>query len=638
MTARIQIQTEPFGEFSDLDIEQLAIENPRLSISYEHPARFTFSVNAVQQTRPIEYHTFIRFWISGETVRGAAQSSSNPLFEGFVESIQPVASNRIEYECFDPTYRAAKEVRLFDAPYLVGNPETGEWPQPGTGAIPRLVYNAKNDADDDYAYCVGYDGTIANIIAGILEYCYHPMVWRNAAPGDGTAEGAALPYVSGDLSSFDFKPQEKLVFQSEGVRSCVDRIRRYEPRMRLLWEPGSRLWRFAKIDSSPEVTLRLNDPAVDFPILSMDLQSSIENCHTAVRIYGPPATELAQFTWYAPLDDEELDPPVSTLTPVGDPVILQTYTNASGVFNAQTWQRWQIIDTTRRRGARLLPDWVAASVYNGRAISVRTPILQCSWDRGTTWATAQNVWFNYATGTAEFVGTAPYHVWANDRGQSIIDGTSQTVFPPTAVRIIWAPFIAPLQVRIPEEGYEGTAFTVTGLVRELEQYDESLATGREWGQPVTTAARMEQFRKYARAQLDERKDIVWTGGLVLDGLDFSFASLNKRVSFTSNDGAGGDLEIGWEDIKAIVSDVEFDFAQRTTSITFSSDWMELLGLDPSEMKARLQIKALEQVTLFAGQTLTFGLFKNYKGYQVRQLTGVMNNYRIAYLDELGAEQ
>ncbi|ADG67939.1 hypothetical protein Plim_2112 [Planctopirus limnophila DSM 3776] len=632
MTVHIEMQTEPFGPFTELDVEQLAISNMKLQIAYEHAARLSFSVAEPQHTRPIPYGAFLRVWIEGETVRGAAQSATNPLFEGFVEPIQPADANRVDYECFDPTFRCNKQVNLFNAPWEPGDPFELLWPQPTLGALPRLVYNCKNEADEDYAHSVGNDGTVANILAGILEYSYHPLVWRNAAPGDGTVEAAELPFVSADLEPFDFKPQQKLVFQSEGIRSCVERVRQFEPRMRLIFEPGTRLWRFVKIDSSSVVTLRLNDPEVPFPVLSLNMNSSIENCHTAMRVYGPETNTLEEFRW---TKATEADPsPVNTLAPLGDPIELETWGDSSGFTTEQTWQRWQIVPAIKRRGAQMLPQWITIPMNAYNFMPCRRPVLQISYDRGTTWTTAENVWFDWLNGIATFQGTAPYY-----RHPTARPGSTQRTYAPTAVRLIWAPYAAPLMVRVPEEGYEGTAYTVAGLEQELEEYSEFLATGKEWGTPVTTEARREQFRKYARSVLDERKDIVWGGGLTLDGLDFQWAGLNRRVSFTSSDGAGGTSAIGWEDINAIVTDVEYDISQRLTTLTFSSDWLELLGLDPAELRERLKIKALEQVTLYQGRTLFFGLFKTYKGYSVQQVVGVRDNYRIAYLDqETGLEQ
>jgi hypothetical protein len=633
VTVHFEIQTEPFGEFTELDVSTLGMLAPRLTIGYDHPARFAFSLNAPQTTRPIPELTFVRLWIEGESIRGAAQSASNPLFEGFVESVQEPESNRLDYECYDPTYRAAKEVRLFNAPWEPGDVVEMTRPYPTVGALPRLVYNCKNDADDDYPHSVGQDGTVGEILAGILEYSYNPLVWRNAAPGDGTVEGAFLPYDPDDLTPFDFKPQEKLVFQSEGVRSCLERVRRYEPRMRLLWEPGSRRWRFVKIDSSPITTLRLNDPAVDFPVLSLEMQSSVENCHSAVRIFGPETNTLETFLWTLPEEDDE-DPPENTHQPLGDPVDLQTWGDSSGFHTERTWSQWQIIPAVKRRGAKMLPQWVTVPVNSYEYLPVRSPTLQVSYDRGNSWVTAGNVWFDFLNGIGTFQGTLPWYKHPTAR-----PGTTQTVYAPNAVRVIWAPYAPCLEVRVPAEGWEGTAFTQFGLMQELQQYDESLATGVEWGTPVTTEARLEQFRKYARSQLDEIKNVVWAGGLVLDGLDFSFANLDRRVSLTANDGSGGTTEIGWENINAILTNVEYDLSQGTTSLTFSSDWLELLGVDPGELKARLKIKALEQVTLFTGQTLTFDIFKTFKGYKVKEVVGVHDNYRIAYIDsDTGQEQ
>jgi hypothetical protein len=65
------------------------------------------------------------------------------------------------------------------------------------------------------------------------------------------------------------------------------------------------------------------------------------------------------------------------------------------------------------------------------------------------------------------------------------------------------------------------------------------------------------------------------------------------VNFTAVDPDGAAKTIGWEAINAVVTDVEYDFSDQTTTLTFSNDQAELIGLDTEQVKQRLKIAAAE---------------------------------------------
>jgi hypothetical protein len=112
---------------------------------------------------------------------------------------------------------------------------------------------------------------------------------------------------------------------------------------------------------------------------------------------------------------------------------------------------------------------------------------------------------------------------------------------------------------------------------------------------VTTAYRRAQFQALADSILFERKDIAWAGNIVLDGLQWDFAWLAKRINLTADDANGDPITTGWEDINAWLTDVEFDLDKGITTLTILSDQLANLGYDVQGHKERLKIKALEQV-------------------------------------------
>ena len=55
-------------------------------------------------------------------------------------------------------------------------------PHANAKVVPRAVWNAKIDTDDDYACEIGHDHTIGDIIEDILANAYNELVSFGAAP------------------------------------------------------------------------------------------------------------------------------------------------------------------------------------------------------------------------------------------------------------------------------------------------------------------------------------------------------------------------------------------------------------------------------------------------------------------------
>lgn len=635
MAFQFQYRETRWGSWVNFDLAANGAAIQRLTISYAQASRLDWYVTANETTDPIPRLSWVRIWDdAGVDETGAAQSSSNPLFFGRITDVSPGAhANQVLYVAMDPTYWSAKSVAVLSLPYDVGTIPTAE-PQGFVGSVPRLVYNCKNTADDDYAFEVGHDGTVGQIMAGLLEYCYQPLYWLDAAPGDGTNAGNGLAYELGDLSSMDFIPQQKIVWESLTIRAALEQLWRHEPRFRMLWNPKTKKWRFHRITQSPTVTLDLNDTGLSnaHPVVGLDIKPSYEDCCTAVSIYGPPSTTSQIFYW----DDTMATYDTTSLWPISPPIVIDEYSTGSGMFQAVVYQEWQIYDPFQRPGSRVLPDWFQVNVDSYQTIALRQPTMQVSWDYGDTWIGVSNVWFNFLTGTATFVGNVPYCRLTDSRGQSIVPGSTQINFQPVAYRLIWAPYDEPLSVRWPATGYEGTAYDVAGLATEYRIYDESLAIGKEYGIPVTSAERRSQYTKLAAALHETRKDVIYTGNAVLAGIDYSWCRLNKRVNFS--DAAG--TTTGWEAINAVVTDVEYTYGDEpATTITFNANWMELYGEDVAAARERLRIQSFEQQKAeFPTITLIMQRYTTYFGNQVNVQQGAIMNYETVYRDKYGNVQ
>lgn len=640
MTLRMQQRLTRWDSFTDVDLAAIGAGNFRLTVSYSHAARLTWECIEPQHTAPIPGGCFIRFWDDEATdPDGNDFDEDNPLFIGYVEKPEPGdESNSINYTAFDPLFRATREVTIFSKAWPLGTPPSLPPVRPA-GAVPRLIYNVRITADPDWSHQVGSDGTLGQLFGGILDFTYNALVWCDAAPGDGTFVGAELPYDQDDLDALTVKPQEKLDFASESPFSAIQRCTRYDPRFRCLFDPPTKRWRFHNITAAPVKFIVLNTRTTAHPPISLRLQPSTENCITAISIFGPPAPYNRDLFW-----DDAVDPyavggaypaPRGELTPLGSPIVYQDFSTSGGMFQARFWSQFQITDPDVRPGARELP--IPYQYANTDLILSTTayPLALVSFDHGLTWVE----WpadFDELAGIVQFA-RAPVFMQTDSSGGSLIPASTQIYFVPNAVRLIWAPYGDPLEVRQPPTGYEGTAYTQLGLRYEDFQNDEALMVGREFGQPVTTAERRAAFETYAQTILDQRKDVVWTGAAVLDGIDWEFCRLNRKVTFLAQDGSGGFLDTGWETIEAYATDVEYEFEEQTTSLTFSADKLALFGIDAAQLKEQLRIRPLQQMIEYQTQLL-YAMVPLPNGRVVNQVIGVQTTPVFHYVDNPSAAQ
>lgn len=580
MTLNLEVYNEGAGTWSAVNLTTEGIANFKLQVSYSHPTRLSFVAHQPHQNTPIDPWKAIRFWDdAANDSDGNPFTDSNPTFLGIIEEVNPGDDGHtIQYTALDPTARCANQVTIMSTAWDGAD-------DPGTGAVPRLVYNSTIDNDDDYAFCRDFNVSVGAIIQDLLD---DPILRLRALLA---APAADVAYEAADLAGMDYQPQEKVVFTSEGLRSGIMRIMNdWEPAYRMLFNPGSRKWRFADITAGSTVTRTLNDFTETYPILQCRIQRSLENRYTAVKIYGPEALQNTTVTLSG-----------GGLTDVSDGPVLETYAGGAAVRGKN---KWQITDEDKRRIGRILPvpinvpspeyRW-APNAWTQYSTWSRGPTLLARWKNNSggssAWQAVAGWWYDVETGIIDFKDR---YVYRYNLNPEIEEGVRQPHYEnPVDVKFIYPLYIDPLSVRLPASSWEGTAYTEWGMQNEMAIYDEMLAVGFLYGTYVTSATRLAKFQVLAQKILNIKKDVLHTGGLTLQGLDYTWHMLGRRLNIDGVDGDGSALTTGWESINAIVTDVEYDYEEQQTTIQFSSDQAELAGFDPAEIKEQLKIGAAQ---------------------------------------------
>lgn len=564
-------------DWIELDQDATGFALAKLQISYSHPAMFSFRLHVPQHTRPIPDRSLVY-----------VMKDSTLLILGHVWEIIPTDANIVDYVIYDVTMRARNEITIMSGPHGDAN------------VIPRRVDNVANDNDDDYSFENLHDATIGELIADYLTNAYNELFTNcQAAPlisGD--------PFVSSDLTPLDFIPQDKVVSESELLGQALERLLSRYPAYRILFEPDidgtapGNQWRFINIKDCPTLTLTLNDfgPSAK-KVMSLQLKRIIDKRFTAFKIYGPQTitSTVAYVNDDSGTTSSDESGGLDELWSSGEAINFTLY-GPGGIGTGDAGRKWQISDSTKRTIARIIPGglFIDDSQYNIGGTSymqrqVTGPTLQVTFDDGVTWWTATGLKWDQRTGIIE----TPFAMYQYDPTGS----PSNPYKLPTNARLFYGYFGAPLEIRAPSSGYEGTAYTVAGMQIEKKEYDDMFAVGYEKGTPVTTVARTAQYAKLAQAKLDVYKDIIYTGGCTIDGIDLDFRLLQKRINFAGVDGSGGTITTGWESINAILTDVEYDFdGLGMTTLTFSSDAAQYLQQSTDELRQALKIRALQLIS------------------------------------------
>lgn len=277
-TPYIDVWNAGTSSWDAVDIAAAGIADITITVNYDAPRVVKFSAEKAQHLLSVggvSDFKFIR--VRSSDYDGGGGLGVDPVFEGRV-ALEPGSETiGIQFSGMDPT--------AYSRPLMTYGWELdGGVAVPVTGGIPRVVWNAKQDTDDDYVFQRDYNKTVGEIIQQILDDQLVALREEFAAPA------AAVAYTIGDLTPLDTIPQEKVVFDTEGPRSAVTRLlQEFYPTHRLIWEPGTRKWRVKDLKAATEVTITLNKPDATHVVLSHQLHRSTEDRFTAVEIYGPPA-------------------------------------------------------------------------------------------------------------------------------------------------------------------------------------------------------------------------------------------------------------------------------------------------------------------------------------------------------------
>ena len=575
MALHLWYKATPTGAWVGIDLTVARVGNFKLRISDSHPAVLEFDITQPQHTFPLAMRGYVSFWDdAGTTPDGVPQALGNPAFEGYIWEVQPAASNTIHYLCYDPSHLAGTEISIMSTAWQ--SSVSGDRPLPGTGAVPRIIFNNSIENDVDWSFERASNRTVGQIFATVFDDAVNPLRWYDAAPS------ADNPYVSSELDLFTVVPQEKVVATNEGLRAFFDRLtRQYYPEYAMRWDPGSRWWRWYSRLYSPSTTLTLNDPDASNVVLTMELRRSLEGCYPAVEFRGPEATET--------IDVRTLD---GSLSITSAPTILETYTDAGGTGTVNAYTQFQITNSAYRRGAKRLPAGYLVRQNDYFWSQTQSPCFLVSFDSGATWQGIQSVYFDFQNGIVQIPdGLFPYF-WSDHR---LDPDSSQHFWTPNAYRLIWAKYNDPIIVRRPASGFTGTTYTVAGATNVKCIYDEMLAVGyNRVGTPVTTATRRAQFESLGDNLLAACKDIKYAGGCQLDGLRYEFCKLGRTINLAAVDADGAPLTTGWESLAMILTDVEYDFENQTTQLTFSQEALASFGDSIDLLKQRLKIGYVEK--------------------------------------------
>lgn len=586
----LRLEKNEGSAWQAVDIASNGVGDLRMQVDYSQPTALSFTLRQPQHLTPIGAYAAVRFWDDAKVDQfGNPFASNNPAFLGFAEEIEPADSNLLEYTCYDPTVRASNHIPIMSTAWDTLTTQE-------LGAVPRLVFNASIDNDNDWALSRGFGLTIGQMIAIILDDAKLPLEALLAAPATGPA------YVASELEDLNYIPQEKIVFTGEPIRSGILRLLSdWAPEWRMLFDPSTRQWRFGNIRLSPQRTDTLNNfsAGVDHPVLKLKLDRSLDARYTAVKIYGPEAVENRDITASG-----------GGLEDISEGPTLDTY-GAGAIVEGK--HRFRITDPDRRRMGPLLATPINAPSEETRigpnawyqfSMETRSPTVMVKYKNNNAgsdaWQTVTGWVYDSSTGIIDFGSN---YLYRYNTDPQIEGGILQpNVEIPQDIRLVYPSYIEPLFVRAPASGYTGTAFTQHNLQAEYRRYDESLAVGFLRGTPVTSETRLEKFLVLANAILETKKDVLYHGGMTLEGIDYNFHLLGKRCNIAAVDGDGNTLSTGWEQIKALATSVEYDWEEDQTVVQFSSDEAEVLGFDPERIKEDLKVGAArisQIVTAFA---------------------------------------
>lgn len=593
MALHLQRQTARYPStetWEDLSIEGLGIHSFRLAVGYSAPARLSFVIEADSHTIPLDYADYVRFWDDSAKLPDGTtdQSSSHPIFEGWIEEVTPGNDpTGVNVVAYDPTYRASRKSIVMSQAAV---PDGSNFPIDGEASFPRAVWNCPNTSDPDFSFSIGQDWALGKIIQSILDNATLPLRHLNAAPSSGT------PYNTSDTGyevdgawtgNLQVKPEQKIVATSEAPRALIERLlTTYEPTFRLCFEPGTRKWRLHKLPDASDITLKVNDPTEDPPVIACEIRRSAEGRHSAVKIYGPQGVEWKTATWGGPGSSG------NTLEPIAEDI----YSIGNVGEPAQCYWSFQITDPEFNAIGQKGPYPISVPMYYfGEVLAsgdITTQLLTIPEDTEFTTLVVEYPGGSRAVRLGYIDPRAGIVKLPTDQCLYLFDpdAVGNRYVLPTSVTLHYPNLTDPITVRSPSSGFSGTVYTIGGIESEYKEYSESLAVDYQYGVPITTETRIARMQKYADRLLAERKDLVHSGAIRFHGTDYRFAWLNRQINVGAIKEDGTDLTTGWESIGAWVTDCEIDYEEMVTTASMHTDQMELFGMDPEQLKLRLGIR------------------------------------------------
>ena len=401
--------------------------------------------------------------------------------------------------------------------------------------FPRVPFNAP-PGDEDYD--AGRSGkTIGQIIAWLFDQ--HAAQLRAAGV---IAEAPATGYLSDDLDALDVVPP-KLVFESQHFDAALCSLMRLQRGARFLADPETQTFRFRTLSSLPGKTLTYN--SADKPLAAL-LKPSTRGRATALEIYGPRrpvnhtlTLDEAELTklWDDELEDDWTWPKAF------DPDNADTY--------ARVYRRFQITAPANRPMARRLAEPAALG---------DTPP---AWAPQVYRKTADDSWapvpasFDFENGILLLAQPATV-------GDEYAEGDAACA---EDLALVYAGLSDPLSVRVPESGYQGTAYSRPGNPLEVVRriYDEAFIRPDQESDVADLAEEL----------LAAYQDVVYAGTVKLAQLDWSLADLAHRLSFAAKDDDGDPVTTGFESLHAVLLGTTYDFAHGRTDLLLSTYAAEL---------------------------------------------------------------
>jgi hypothetical protein len=539
-------------------------------------------------------------------------------FFGYVSEIKP-RGRCVEYTCDDPLQRLHEAIAV------------------DTDGAPRLVLNARFDEydfPDSLANTYRPDFPayrVAEIWRQLLEL--HEAAIRTVCPGlpvgdlwrkdladaDGNGDTADMldfitvwnpvPALHEDMK---FEP-EHLVFEEQTLADAFSQLLEMTPAWELQFDPETLLFRWllrtrpeSGNDPMPAETRtlnKINDPDADFrrPVLSKELGQSAQDRWTRVEIIGP--LEQVEATLKQSTGDliEDWDHAYEAAASWS---IFDTRKNANIAATNPYWRvyrQYKIADPEKRRIARSIREgiWVPGlpgvpepgqfsdhrftEYFTSNHFRTHRPTLTAKFT-----IEGRSGWFNVP---ARFDLLSGLAIAVNPLVLGDIRDPATTFAKPDDVALAYAYLSAPVLASYPVTPgtYAGTAYTTAGVERTVRFYEQDF---------FSPASQRVNYQRLAKALWRTRGDLIFSGSIVVHGIDYSFEGFNVarqenygRLNLSGLDDTGTPATTGWEAMDAPVQEVEYDYGQNRTTISFNSDWADFVFGDFASLKMRVKAAA-----------------------------------------------